>query len=328
MTLSLIGVIMIGLFLSGFFSGAETGLYCVNRLRVELGAKRKDPQALRIARLLADEHGSLSTTLIGTNLMNYITTTAVAILFAEALGLDETRTEVYTVLALTPVVFVFGEVVPKNLFQRYADQLLRRGSMLLVVTDRVFRLTGLVWLLKQLAAAVNRIINGEARTDTRLAPKWRIAHLLREALSGDDIADDRLELIRRVCGLSETPIHTVMVPRNRVRVISAQADRSELERIARKTTHTRVCVYEGRQRHIVGVIDIDKLLRDTTWSRAQERLERAPELSPHETVASALTQMQRFGAELAVVDDSAGRMLGIVTFTDLLRELIGDVNVK
>ncbi len=323
---SLVGLVVVGLFLSGFFSGAETGLYCVNRLRVELGAQRGDPQAIRIAQLLADEHGSLSTTLIGTNLMNYATTTAVAFLLADVLGLGETTTEVYTVLALTPVVFVFGEVVPKNLFQRYADQLLQRGSLLLSITDRAFRLTGLIWLLKQLATAVNRIINGEGGTDTRLAPKWRVAHLLREALAGDEVADDRLDLIRRVCGLSETPIHAVMVPRNRVRVISAQADRRELHRVARKTSHTRVCVYEGRQRHIVGVIDIDELLRDSTWTHVHEKLQRAPELSPHDTVASALTQLQRSDAELAVVDDSAGRMVGIVTFTDLLRELVGELN--
>lgn len=321
-----VGIILLGLFLSGVFSGAETGLYCVNRLRVELGAQRRDPRSRRIAQLLSDEHGSLSTTLIGTNVMNYIVATCTALLLSEVLGIDETKTEVYTVVLLTPIVFVFGEVVPKNLFQRHADVLMLRGSLLLLMADRVFRLTGLVWLLKHLAALVNRIINGESRTDDRLAPKWRVAHLLREALSGDDVADDRLDLIQRVCGLSEMPVHAVMVPRNRVRVISAQADRRELERVARRTAHTRVCVYEGKQRHIVGVVHVDELLRDSTWTRVQDRIERAPDLSPHETVASALTQMQRAGAELAIVDDSGGRMLGIVTFTDLLRELIGDVN--
>ena len=109
---------------------------------------------------------------------------------------NRASTEIYTVVILTPVVFVFGEVVPKNLFQRHADVLLLRGSLLLLATDRVFRWTGLVWLMKQLAAVVNRIINGDARTDDRLAPKWRVAHLLREALAGDDRADDRLDLIQ------------------------------------------------------------------------------------------------------------------------------------
>ena len=49
-----------GLFLSGFFSGAETGLYRINRLRLHLDSKRSDPRALRLSQVLSDEQGALS----------------------------------------------------------------------------------------------------------------------------------------------------------------------------------------------------------------------------------------------------------------------------
>ena len=137
--------------------------------------------------------------------------------------------------------------------------------------------------------------------------------------------DDQIDLVHRVCDLSETPVHTVMVPRNRVRTIAAQADRRELERQARRSPHTRLCVYRGRQRHVLGVVHVDALLRDTSWSTVGDRLETTSTLSPHETVASALNQMRRAGRDFAVVADASGRMLGIVTFADLLRGLIGDV---
>jgi len=318
-------VIVLGLLLSAFFSGAETGLYCVNRLRVELGVQQQDPRAKRLARLLEDEQGSLSVMLIGTNVANYVTTTAVAVVLAELVGLDGVKTELYTVAALTPIVFVFGEVVPKNLLQRFADELLPRASALLSVFDKAFRITGMVWLLKKLAALVNRIIGGAAKPTALIGPKWRIAHLLKEALAAQDDESDQLDLIHQVCDLSETPVHAVMVPRNRVRAIAAHADRRELERQARRSRHARFCVYEGRHRHVLGVVQVDTLLRDTSWTTVQERLEQVPTLSPHETVVSALHRLRRTGRSMAVVADASGRMLGIVTFADLLRELIGDV---
>jgi CBS domain containing-hemolysin-like protein len=326
--LTVILVTIVGLFLSGFFSGAETGLYCVNRLRVELAAQQNDRRAKRLTRLLADEQGALSVTLIGTNVSNYLTTTAVAYTFANLIRVGEFRTELYTVIALTPIVFVFGEVTPKNLFQRYADQFMPRVSGGLMVADAVIRATGAVWVLKRLAVAVTRLIRGTASTAALSAPKWRVAHLLREALAGQSDDPEQLDLIQRVCDLSDTPVLAVMVPRNLVRAISADADRRELERIARRTAHTRLCVYQGRQRYVLGIVHIDELLRDQTWATLTERLEPAPTLSPHETVASALNQLRRARRELAVVTDASGRMLGIVTFTDLLRELIGDVPLE
>jgi len=325
--LTTITIALVGLLLSGFFSGAETGLYCVNRLRVELAAQQDDSRARRLARLLRDEQGALSVALIGTNVSNYVTTTAVAFMFANLLGLTEFETELYTVLALTPIVFVFGEVTPKNLFQRHADLFMPLCSRGLSVADRVTRTTGAVWLLKFLAAIVNRLINRGTSPDALSGPKWRVAHLLREALAGQAEDDEQLDLIQRVCDLSDTPVHEVMVPRNAVRTISADADRRELERIARRTTHTRLCVYRGRQRHVIGIVHIDHLLRDKTWDRLEDRLEPAPSLSPHEPVAAALNRLRRAGCDLAVVNDTSGRMLGIVTFTDLLRELIGDVPI-
>jgi len=319
---------LVGLLMSGFFSGSETGLYCVNRLRVELAAQHDNRRARRLARLLRDDQGALSVTLIGTNVANYITTTAVAYLFTSMIGLGEFQTELYTVVVLTPIVFAFGEVTPKNLFQRHADQFMPVVSGGLAVADRIIRLTGAVWMMKLLAAFVNRMIGGGADPNALTGPKWRIAHLLREAIAGQTDDDEQLDLIQRVCDLSETPVQDVMVPRNAVRTIAETADRHELERVAQRTTHTRLCVRGRRQRHIIGIIHIDQLLRDTTWHTLQDRLEPAPTLNPHTTVATALNRLRRAGSELAVVSDAAGRMVGIVTFTDLLRELIGDVPGK
>ncbi len=316
-----------GLFLSGFFSGAETGLYHINRLRLHLDSKRSDPRALKLSQVLSDEQGALSVTLIGTNLANYVTTAAVAYLFAEQMGLGETDSELYTVMILTPIVFVFGEVVPKNLFRLHADRLMARSAGLLGLADRLFRLTGLVWCLDKLAGLINRRGAADPPGGGASTPKRRVAMLLQEALAGNPLGEDQSDLIERVCGLSEQRLHSVMVPRNRVVAISAKTDRRSLSRVARRTPHARLPVHDRNPRHITGIVKVDELLRRDDWEHAGELLAPAITLSPHTTVAAAMTHLQHANQEMAIVANQGGQMLGIVTLKDLLAQVVGEVTI-
>ena len=324
MTWLALGIVLGGLFFSAFFSGTETGLYRINRLRLHLGVQQRDPQALRLAGVLKDEQGALSVTLVGTNVMNYVTTVAVAYLFAERWGLSETDTEVYTVIILTPIVFVFGEMVPKNLFQLHADLLMGRGSRLLLIANGLFRGLGLVWILKRLAGIFNRVAGGGS-DDGPAGPKRRMAVMLQEALAGGVLSEDQSDLIDRVCRLSETPVHAVMIPRNRVVGVAAQTKRRELMRIVRRTRHGRLPVFDRNRRHIIGLIKVDELLQAADWETVGERLRPAMTVGPHQTVAAAITGLQREGQGMAIVTDHAGQMLGVITLKDLLREVVGEV---
>jgi len=315
--------VLVGLFGSAFFSGAETGLYCVNRLRLHLGVQQRDPRALRLAGVLDDEQGALSVALIGTNVMDYVTTTAVAFLFAELLRLGDADTELYTIVLVTPVVFVFGQVVPKNLFQLHADRLMMRGSTPLALANRLIRATGLVWLMKQVTGAVNRVCGVTTTYRASTAPKRRVAMLLQEALADHAHGEERSDLIDRVCRLSETPVRAIMVPQHRVTVIAEGAHRDELVRVVRETAHARVPVYSGRRSQIIGVVKTDELLRRDDWKTIDEHLYPIMALRPYDTVLAALVRMQAARRELAVVTDQAGHWLGMVTVRDLLEEVVG-----
>ncbi len=318
-------IVILGLFLSGFFSGAETGLYRADRVRLYLGVQQRDPRALRLASVLDDEAGALCVTLVGTNMANYVTTSTVAYTFAELLGYGETHCELYTVAMVTPVIFVFGEMIPKNLFQLHPDTLLAHGNRLLMIADRVFRTIGVVWVLKHLAAGLNRVTGNTTELVGAFGPKQRVAGLLQEAVAGSDIGEEQSDLIERVCRLSETPLSAVMIPRNRVSVLSTGTSRKAFLRLARKTPHARLPVYEANVRRIVGTAEVDRLLQDADWRHVGERIHRPVTMRPHETVAAAITHLQRSRASMAIVTDRGGQMLGVVTLRDLLGEVLGDL---
>ncbi len=316
-------VVVLGLTFSAFFSGAETGLYCVSRFRLQLGVHQKDPSALRLARLLEDPPSAISATLIGTNLMNYVTTSAVAFLFADMLGFEEIGTEVYTVVLLTPIVFVFGEVVPKTLFQQHPFRLLRHGVAVLALTSFAFRMTGLIGLARALTSAIERAVGGTVRVEREATPKRRMTALLREGLVGHVHEDDQSELIDRICRLSETTVQAVMVPKSRVHSIAAGTNRQELFRVARRTTFSRLPVFEAGRSHIVGVVDVGRLLCTDDWRTVSDRLQPIDTVSAPESVASATALMQRNGERIAVVTASARVFVGIVTLRDLTDEVVG-----
>jgi len=317
-------IILVGLFLSGFFSGAETGLYCVNRLRVQLAVQRNEPRAVRLSRLLANEQGALSATLIGTNLMNYVTTTTCAFLFAELLRLGEVDVQLYTIAVVTPVVFVFGEVVPKNLFQRYSDTLMIKAASTLSVAYSVFYALGAIPMVTGLLRLANRLTSGSAAQVGFVEPKRRVALLLQEALADQTHGEDRSEMIDRVCRLSETPVREVMIPFRKVASIAATATRKELVHVARVTGYARLPVFGPRKSRITGLVKVDDLLRDDSWKRVGERMFPALRIDPVNSVAVAINRMRAEKRELAIVTGPGDHLLGIVTLRDLLQELIGE----
>jgi CBS domain containing-hemolysin-like protein len=147
--------------------------------------------------------------------------------------------------------------------------------------------------------------------------------MLQEALVTDQFGQDQSDLIDRVCQLSETKLHKLMIPRNGVVIIAAQADRRELLRCVRRTGHARLPVFENDRRRIIGVVRVDELLHDDGWKTVIERIHSIVTFGPHESVASAMAQLQRAGRGMAVVADPGGRMLGIITLKDLVGEVVG-----
>ncbi len=310
---------------AALFSGAETGLYCQNRLRLLLGVQRGDVRAVRLSRWLEDEQSALAVTLSGTNLMHYLLTTCIALLFSRLVAIDPVDTELYTVLLTTPVVFVFCEVVPKNLFQRYADTFMLRISVLLRAAELAFRALGVVALLTWITGLANRGFGAAAAYRASTPPKRRVAMLLQEALAGQTHGEHQSDLIDRVVGLSETPVRKVMVPFHRVVSVSMHAGMEEVRRLGRTAAFARLPVHGPKPWEVIGMVKLDELLRSEGWTTVAQGMHPITTLAAHSTAAAAIAAMRRSGSELAAVVDPAGRMVGLVTVRDLLEEVVGEL---
>ena len=129
-------LLLLGIFLSGFFSGSETGFYRASRVRIVIASLDGDRMSKALVKLINNPALFVATTLIGNNVANYVTSLAIVLMAREiqvsSLG------EMLAPILLSPLLFVYGELLPKNLFYQAPNFLLRLAAPLFLIFAIVF----------------------------------------------------------------------------------------------------------------------------------------------------------------------------------------------
>lgn len=326
-TILLLLGLLAALLLSGFCSGAETGIYCLNHVRLRVSAGRGDSRARRLERLMARPENLVITMLLGTNVADYLTTACTATLLLRA-AVSESRAEIYATAVATPLILVFGGMVPKDWFRREANPLLMRLSILVLASLRAAQATGLVWLLRNLTHGLVRLIDPQAaETEAELLPRARTLHLLREGAARGGLTTVQRDLMERVLRLSDKRCADVMVPRHRAAIAAATLPRDDFLRIARMAHFSRLPVHGGDSRRIVGIVNVYDVLTDAAARPIAEHARPPLTLPGHTRVSTALLRLQRDRQTMAIVVDGGGACLGLLTVKDLVEEIVGDLEV-
>ena len=155
---------------AGFFSGAEMGLYSLNRLRLRLRVGRTgDPAAQALLDLSDHRERSVLAILLTQNIMNYLLAVAAVSLIMEATHMSNAAAEVYAAIILSPVAFVFGDVVPKNWFRAHANRLMYPTVRLVQGCVNVFRYSGVLWILEGITRLLAHMTGQDASNGWRSA---------------------------------------------------------------------------------------------------------------------------------------------------------------
>lgn len=325
MIIILIALVFAGLAWSAFFSGAETGSYSVNAIRLRVTSERGSSQARRLQNLLEDREGLITVTLIGTNIANYLTTTFTAMLLSRAAaGMTTAEIEIYTTVILTPVVLVFGEILPKNLFRISADRLMLRCGLPLQIGYSVARSIGVLAALKWLSTRVIGWSVGNRAEAPLSSPRAEVLALLKEGVATGAVTDQQSELMDRVLMLASVPVGAAMVPLEDVVSVPPTVTRENVLAVIRHHPHTRYPVMDAPRRRVLGVLDAYEFLAAgrSTSERFQEE---AIQLSPTASVANTLRRMREQQRTFGIVVDRWGNCIGVVTVKDLVEEIVGDL---
>ena len=238
---------LIGMQLSAFFSGSETGFYRVSHLQLALQQQQGDAVARRLGTFLRHPERFVSTTLVGNNVANYLTTIAIGLFVAEMSVWAETSggAEITATLIMTPVVFVFGELIPKSLYYRAPLSLLRSKSGMFLLFYFLFLPISLPLTL--LASAMLRVTGRDRPAVDFLFSRTRLFGLIaagkREGVITQiqgRMADNLMTSARRsIASLMESP---VSVPG-----VSELADRQLVLSVADQTRTGYVLLHPPEQ---------------------------------------------------------------------------------
>jgi putative hemolysin len=325
--LLLIAAAIAGVVLSAFFSGTETGVYCLNRVRLRVAAEHGEGAARRLERLMRRPEDLVIMSLLGTCVMDYVIAAALSALLL--LTVTEHYAELYATAIATPLIFVFGGILPKDWFRRQSNRLMTRLSWAIEAGVRLARATGLVWLLRSLSSRLIRVVDPEADAAEGdwLSPRSRTLHLLREGAARGGLTHFQRDLIERVLNLSEVRVRDVMIPRARIAAAPLDLRRDEFLRIARMAHFSRLPAYRDDPRRMVGIVNVYDVLTDRDRRPVAAHVRAPLVLAPQITVAAALLRLQRERHAMAIVADAGGHCIGILTMKDLVEEIVGDLEV-
>ena len=314
-------ILVILLFLSGFFSSSETALVAVNRIKIRTLADEGSNRAKTLLKIFENESKMLSAILIGNNLVN---TYAASIAATIAYSFGGAAVSVATFI-ITFLILVFGEITPKTLAAKNSEKLALFFAPIISTLMKI--LTPAIWFVNIFSNLIIRLLGasssggGASMTESELRTIVDVSH--EEGV----IEKDEKEMINKVFDLGDAIARDVMVPR--VYVVSADVNSSyaDLIRLFRQEKFTRIPIYEGNVDNIIGLVNMkDLLLYEDLENFEIHKVLRKPYFTvENKKVSELLIEMKQSTFNLAIVLDEYGELAGIVSLEDIVEEIVGEV---
>ncbi|HDR1936408.1 TPA: HlyC/CorC family transporter, partial [Pasteurella multocida] len=316
--------LIILLIISAYFSGSETGLLSANRYRLRHLAEKGHRGAKKAEKLLKKTDVLLSLILICNNLVN-ITASAITTIIGMRLYGD--AGVAIATGALTFVMLIFAEILPKTIAARYPEKVAFTSSHLLSVFLRLF--TPLVYLMNLIIQGILALLRLKSdNKSTSLSPE-ELRSIVNE--SGKFIPSAHQEMLLSILDLEGVTVDDIMVPRNDIGGIDIDDDWKAIMRQLNHAAHGRVVLYKGNMdENILGMLRVREAYRlmldknefnKETLIRAADEVYFIPEGTP---LNSQLLNFRNNKERIGLVVDEYGDIKGLVTLEDILEEIVGE----
>ncbi|WP_166820309.1 CNNM domain-containing protein [Thalassoroseus pseudoceratinae] len=311
----------VGLRLSAFFSGSETGFYRLSYLRISLDARTGEPASRRLLQFMQAPSTFVSTALVGNNVANYVTTLAIGMISLSLFPNQAGSMELVATLMLTPVVFIFGELLPKNLYFRAPMHFLKRDSWKLQAC--YYALLPVSLPLMMVARLFERFGEAEDVRTGRVLSRNRLTQAVTEGHRQGLLTELQNKLVHGLLTIADEPVQQVATAPAMVIGCAADASRAEMLKTAQQFALPAIPV------HRVGdpnawhayVRTVDLMV---TQRSVKDLLREMPRLPAKQKKLEALLQLRRLGEDLGVLVDENDQVTGLIRQRGLMEHLLRD----
>jgi putative hemolysin len=322
-----IGMILLLLVGSGFFSSSEIALFSLPAHQVDAMVEQGLRGARAVKSLKDDPHRLLVTILVGNNMVNItmssVSTTIVGFYF------DAGTAVVVSSLGITSMVLIFGESAPKSYAVENTELHARRVARGLKVVEKV--LWPLITLFYYLTSVVNRLTGGSPSIESTYVTRDEIRNMIETGEREGILDEDEREMLQRTLRFTDATVKEVMTPRLDVVAVPVDATVEEAIKQCIQSGHARLPVYEGSLDNVTGVFDFREL-RESDYGEFAD-LDVADVITPtlhipeSKNVDDLLSEMRENRLHMVVVIDEFGTTEGLVTMEDVLEEIVGEILV-
>lgn len=325
-------ILVVCLILSALFSGTEIVYSMVNKHKLEREANAGNKRSQKALNITNDYSSTITTLLIGNNLVNILLTsvsTVLALDLAIENNFDANLATTLMTVIITVTLLIFGEILPKTLFQNYSYSL----SKLLIPYVTLFKIIFYPFVIT-LSKLTNKIASKFDKGDE--TPQDEAENLAKDELISivEDLEEngyidtDDQELIESAIDFVDTVAWQIMIPRVDVVAYDIEDGLEEMINDSRFFENSRVPIYRDSIDHVVGILDTTKVLK-LTLNKLPVNINDClyEPLYVHKTmpIASVLKELKETHKHLAIVLDEWGGTYGILTIEDILEELFGNI---
>lgn len=315
-------VILLGL--SAFFSCSEAALFALSKLKIkQLNVNRQK----RIVKLLESPTKLLTTLLIGTTLVNITAAaiaTSISITLATKFGLSEVIATILAIFVITFLILFFGEIVPITLGVTKAIHLAPRLAYPVKYFYNLFSPMRIVlyWLTNLIVSLIekNRFFAKE-----RELTEEEIRTMVDIGIKEGVLKAHERKLIHSIFEFGDRKVEEVMIPEKEMVCVKLEEDSEDriLQLITQKG-HSRMPVYKGE--NIIGIIHVkDFILSLKNQRKWREFIKPSYFVLPSKKINNLLKEFKKRHIQMAIVKDTSGKVVGIVTMEDLLEEIVGEI---
>jgi len=316
------GLLFFLLLLSAFFSGSETALTRARRARLRLWAEEGNRGAKLASQLLDKPDHMLAAILLGNNFVNIaassLATALLVVRFGEA-GI------IYATAAMTVVVLVFSEVLPKTIAVAHAERIASHIAMPMHVIIRLFSpVTGMIMALIN---AIKRLMRIPQNTDSGLSHK-ELATIIDISAETGVLDSAREQMLMSSLGLHEVPVKALMTPRKDMVMLDAGQSVSACLEYILQQPYSRYPAYNGKPDNLIGIVHLRDIMkiRNRQQRLAEAIIWRHSSFIPAGKNALAqLFDFQTRHQHMAIVVDEYGDIDGLICLEDIIEEIVGEI---
>lgn len=314
-------ILLVLLFLSAFFSSAETAMTTVNRIRIRSLADDGNARAKTLLKITDDPAKFLSAILIGNNIVNL---SAASLTTSLAYGLGGSMVAIASGI-LTLLILLFGEITPKTMATIHSEKISLLYAPVISIFIRL--MTPVIFIVNGLANIILRIIHVDPNANTNVMTENDLRTIVDVSHEDGVIESEEKEMINNVFDLGDAKAKDVMVPRVHVTFADVNSTYDELIDIFREDKFTRLPIFEDTTDNVIGTINMkDLLLYDNKKDfHLRDILREAYFTYEYKNISELLLEMRESSFNIAIVLDEYGETAGLITLEDLLEEIVGEI---